>query len=173
MLLELSIRTTSSEADMATTKKSRTTATPSSKSTAAAKKPRRATSTAKAVGAASKATKTQAATTPEAHTEHSVPTATSGEAEREVRRGDLIEELTAKTGMRRADVKDFLEATLQTLAQHLEAEDTLQVPPLGRIKVVRNRSTEGGSVVTCKVRMKSDRASSTSRSQLASATPAS
>lgn len=136
-----------SEADMAATPKrrtkARTTKTTATRRASASAKPEEATKAKPESSSPSVRAKTDEAAPNSPNTDITV-----------VRRGAIIDDVVASTGMRRSDVKDMLEATLSSLAGHLSDNTVLQLPPLGKIRVARVRTTEAGKVVTCKVRVK-------------------
>ncbi|MEL6170009.1 MAG: HU family DNA-binding protein [Pseudomonadota bacterium] len=68
------------------------------------------------------------------------------------RKKDLVEAVVAATGQKPRDVKASVEATLTALGISLDRGDTVQMPPLGKIKVTRTVAGSGAQVLTCRIR---------------------
>ena len=62
---------------------------------------------------------------------------------------DLIESVTEATGGKKPEVKKVIEATLQALGEALATGKSLAVPPLGKVRVVKNK----GPALTLKLRL--------------------
>jgi Bacterial DNA-binding protein len=62
---------------------------------------------------------------------------------------DLIDSVTAKTGGKKPEVKAAVEATLAALGEALATGKSLAVPPLGKLRVVKNK----GPALTLKLRL--------------------
>lgn len=62
---------------------------------------------------------------------------------------DLIDSVAAATGARKPDVKKTVEATLAALGEALATGKALTVPPLGKLRVVKNK----GPALTLKLRL--------------------
>ena len=62
---------------------------------------------------------------------------------------DLIEAVASATGGRKAEVKATVEATLAALGEALATGKALAVPPLGKLRVVKNK----GPALTLKLRL--------------------
>ncbi|MBI1418418.1 MAG: hypothetical protein GC146_14465 [Limimaricola sp.] len=58
---------------------------------------------------------------------------------------DLVERAALRSGQRKNVVKPTLEAALAVLGEALDAGETLIIPPLGKIKVIRKQDTAGGA----------------------------
>jgi hypothetical protein len=74
------------------------------------------------------------------------PTSTPGG---QVKLKDLIESVAAKTGGKKPEVKAAVEATLAALGEALATGKALVVPPLGKLRVVKNK----GPALTLKLRL--------------------
>lgn len=61
---------------------------------------------------------------------------------------DLVDQVSAATGAKKADVRRTVEATLTALGAALAAKSTLVVPPLGKLRVAK--AADG--VLTLKLR---------------------
>lgn len=62
---------------------------------------------------------------------------------------NLIESVASATGGKKADVKATVEATLAALGEALATGKSLAVPPLGKLRVVKNK----GPALTLKLRL--------------------
>ncbi|KAF0117031.1 MAG: hup3 [Rhodobacteraceae bacterium] len=62
---------------------------------------------------------------------------------------DLIESVAAATGGKKPDVKKTVEATLHAIGEALATGRSLAVPPLGKLRVVKNK----GPALTLKLRL--------------------
>lgn len=62
---------------------------------------------------------------------------------------DLIEAVATATGGRKPEVKATIEATLAVLGEALVTGRTLAMPPLGKLRVVKNK----GPALTLKLRL--------------------
>lgn len=62
---------------------------------------------------------------------------------------DLIDSVASATGGKKADVKATVEATLAALGEALATGKSLAVPPLGKLRVVKNK----GPALTLKLRL--------------------
>jgi Bacterial DNA-binding protein len=62
---------------------------------------------------------------------------------------DLIDSVAAKTGGKKPEVKAVVEATLAALGEALATGKALVVPPLGKLRVVKNK----GPALTLKLRL--------------------
>jgi hypothetical protein len=62
---------------------------------------------------------------------------------------DLIDSVASATGGKKSDVKAAVEATLAALGEALATGKSLAVPPLGKLRVVKNK----GPALTLKLRL--------------------
>ena len=70
-----------------------------------------------------------------------------------MKKKDLIDEVVAISGAKPRDVKPIVEATLKALAAGLSGNDQIQIPPLGKIKVVKSKDVGGATSYTVKIRV--------------------
>ncbi|SFP10783.1 HU family DNA-binding protein [Tranquillimonas alkanivorans] len=70
----------------------------------------------------------------------------------EVRKKDLLDRVAAQAGVKRQDAKPVVEATLAVLGQALSDGEELQLQPLGKVMVNREKTRENGQVIHVKVR---------------------
>lgn len=62
---------------------------------------------------------------------------------------ELLDQVATSTGSRKPDVKATVEATLSALGEALATGRSLAVPPLGKLRVVKNK----GPALTLKLRL--------------------
>lgn len=74
-----------------------------------------------------------------------LPEATGGA----VKLKDLVDSVSAATGGKKPEVKRAVEATLAALGEALATGKALTVPPLGKLRVVKNK----GPALTLKLRL--------------------
>lgn len=77
--------------------------------------------------------------------EPAVPPAASGPG---LKLKDLVDSVALATGGKKPDVKKAVEATLAALGEALSSGKALAVPPLGKLRVVKNK----GAALTLKLR---------------------
>lgn len=65
---------------------------------------------------------------------------------------DLVERVAAASGQKPKDVRDVVAATLAELGKAIELGEALNLPPLGKIKLVRSRDLAVGASLTLKLR---------------------
>lgn len=68
-----------------------------------------------------------------------------------VRKKEFSERVVARAGVRRSDAKAALDATLAVLAEALADGQELILPPLGRIKVTRDKAGKNNRVLVLKI----------------------
>lgn len=73
----------------------------------------------------------------------------TGAAVAVVKLKDLIDSVATATGGKKPDVKKTVEATLAALGEALATGKALTVPPLGKLRVVKNK----GPALTLKLRL--------------------
>ncbi|SNS30188.1 HU family DNA-binding protein [Tropicimonas sediminicola] len=83
----------------------------------------------------------------------------------DVRKPDLVDRVVAATGAKKADVRSVVDATLAELGKALAKNDTLHLPPLGRVKVQKRKSVDGGEVLQLRVRQVAEGAAKPKRSK--------
>ncbi|MEM9637190.1 MAG: HU family DNA-binding protein [Pseudomonadota bacterium] len=71
----------------------------------------------------------------------------------ELKKRELIEALTAQTGLKRRDVRHVAEAMLATLGKALADGRSLNLPPMGKLRIRRSEGREQGQMLTCKMRL--------------------
>ncbi|MEZ5686772.1 MAG: HU family DNA-binding protein [Paracoccaceae bacterium] len=76
----------------------------------------------------------------------------AAEATLVLRKKDFIDRVVARSGAKRGDVRQVAEALLQELGAALAANETLALPPLGKLRVTRTQEREGGDTLVVKIR---------------------
>jgi len=71
----------------------------------------------------------------------------------QVRKKEFIDRATARSGIRKPDARAAIEATLATLAEALAAGQDLILPPLGRIRVTREKPTKKGRMLMLRLQL--------------------
>lgn len=70
-----------------------------------------------------------------------------------VKKKELFERVKSRAStVKGRDVRAVLDAALEELGAALVAGETLNVPPLGTVKVQKQRETNGAAVVVCRLR---------------------
>ncbi|WP_298911754.1 HU family DNA-binding protein [uncultured Roseobacter sp.] len=69
-----------------------------------------------------------------------------------LRKKELIESVVARTGLKKRDAKPVVEAMLAELGESLAAGRSLNLPPLGRVRINREKTLANGRVMIVKVR---------------------
>ncbi|KIN66391.1 DNA-binding protein HU [Sulfitobacter noctilucicola] len=69
-----------------------------------------------------------------------------------LRKKELVDTVVARSGLKKKDVKPAVEMVLTVLGEALGDNRDLNLPPLGRIKVRREKTLKNGRVVTAKIR---------------------
>ena len=64
----------------------------------------------------------------------------------------LLAQVVRRTGLRSADIKPVVEATLAELGNAIAAGMTLALPPLGRARVRHSIDRSGAEIVTLRLR---------------------
>ncbi len=66
---------------------------------------------------------------------------------------DLFEEVVARTNLKKRDVKPAVETALAVITEALIRGDEVNVPPMGKLRVVKAKEQDGGvQVLTLKLR---------------------
>lgn len=72
-----------------------------------------------------------------------------------LKKKDLVERVSSAVGSNRGSVKDVVEATLIALASSVQAGEAMNLPPLGRLKVVRSSDKGDGKGASVTIRITS------------------
>ena len=65
---------------------------------------------------------------------------------------DLIDRVAAATDHNKKEVRAIVEATLAELGKALEAGESLNLPPFGRVRIANQKSDASGQMMTLKLR---------------------
>ena len=77
------------------------------------------------------------------------------DAGEDMRKKELIDRVAAKSGLKRGVAKQALEASLAVLGEVLAEGRSISAPPLGKLKVVRQKDTPNGKMAVVRVKFKS------------------
>lgn len=70
---------------------------------------------------------------------------------------DLIERVSAAADQNKKDVRAIVEATLAELGKALEAGESLNLPPFGKIRIANQKGDASGQMMTLKLRRGGER----------------
>lgn len=73
-------------------------------------------------------------------------------AARVLQKRQFLSAVAHRAGLRNAQVKQIVEATLAELGDAIAAGRTLALPPLGRARINRQRDVSGSEVITLRLR---------------------
>ncbi|KGJ03496.1 DNA-binding protein [Paracoccus halophilus] len=73
---------------------------------------------------------------------------------RVLQKRQLLAHVARRTGLRSADIKPVVEATLAELGDAIAGGMTLALPPLGRARVSRSIDRSGAEIITLRLRRK-------------------
>jgi DNA-binding protein HU-alpha len=74
----------------------------------------------------------------------------------QIKKKDMVERVATASGVKKADVKAVLDATFVLIAERLAAGDELQVPPLGRLRMLREKDTGRARIATLRLQLAGD-----------------
>jgi len=70
-----------------------------------------------------------------------------------IKKPELLEEVVLRTNLKKRDVKPAVEAALAVLGDALRDGAEVNIPPLGKLRVVKSKTLENGAaVMTLKLR---------------------
>lgn len=73
-----------------------------------------------------------------------------------MRKPELVNAVVSKTGMKKKDVKPIVEATLAVLGAALQDTRELNLEPLGKVKVTREKKRTTGKLLVARIRQNQD-----------------
>jgi nucleoid DNA-binding protein len=74
-----------------------------------------------------------------------------------LKKPELLDAVVARTNLKKRDVKPAVEAALAVLGEALRGGAVVNLPPLGKLRVVKTKPLDGGAaVVTLKLRTPKD-----------------
>lgn len=65
---------------------------------------------------------------------------------------DLIERVAVATDVNRKEVRVIVDAVLAELGKALEANESLNLPPFGRVRIANQKTDDSGQMMTLKLR---------------------
>ncbi len=89
----------------------------------------------------------------------------------ELRKKELIDQVVARSGVKKRDVKPVVEAMLAVLGESIDAKRALHLEPMGKLRVNRSKDTPNGRIHICKLRRKPAIAEKPSQEQKTASTP--
>jgi len=69
-----------------------------------------------------------------------------------IKKPELIDRIVAQSGLKKKDVKPVVEATLAVLTKTLLDGEELQIPPLGKVKILQTKDVGNAKVFKIKIR---------------------
>lgn len=70
-----------------------------------------------------------------------------------IKKPQLLDQVVTRTNLKKRDVKPAVEAALAVMREALQNGAELNLPPLGKVRLVKTKELEGGaSVMTLKLR---------------------
>lgn len=70
-----------------------------------------------------------------------------------MKKPELLDEVVLRTNLKKRDVKPTVEAALAVIGDALRDGAEINIPPLGKLRVVKSKALEGGAaVMTLKLR---------------------
>jgi nucleoid DNA-binding protein len=70
-----------------------------------------------------------------------------------MKKPELLDAVVARTNLKKRDVKPAVEAALAVIAETLRGGTDVNLPPLGKLRVVKSKDLDGGAaVLTLKLR---------------------
>lgn len=73
-----------------------------------------------------------------------------------LKKKDFLDRAIERSGVRKADAKAAVEATLAVLAEALSKGEELVLPPLGKIKVAREKANPKGRILMLRLQLTPD-----------------
>jgi DNA-binding protein HU-beta/DNA-binding protein HU-alpha len=83
-----------------------------------------------------------------------VPSAEDADAEDgPIKKGPLLDKVAERSGIKRSDAKAVMEAIFAVMGEELRNENDMQLPPLGKLKVIKSKDVgKGATAITLKLR---------------------
>jgi len=69
-----------------------------------------------------------------------------------VRRKEMVARIATSSGVKPNLIKSVLDAVLKEMGDALSAGETLNLPPLGKIRVNRSKDVDNAEILICKIR---------------------
>ena len=75
-------------------------------------------------------------------------------ASADLKKRELVDLVTERSGMKKKDVKPVVETMLAVLGDTLSAGRELNLSPLGKLRINRSEDKDGHRIIVCKLRQK-------------------
>lgn len=85
-----------------------------------------------------------------------VPEGEAADTNTDLRKRDLIEAVVARSGVKKRDAKPAIEAALAVLGEALAEGRMLNLPPFGKVKVVRTKELDHAQVLMARIRQRKE-----------------
>ncbi|WP_147125174.1 HU family DNA-binding protein [Shimia ponticola] len=72
----------------------------------------------------------------------------------DLKKKDLIDQAVQRSGVKKAMAKAAIEAALAVMGEALERGEGLNIEPLGKVKIQRQKDVQGAKIITTRVRRK-------------------
>lgn len=82
------------------------------------------------------------------------PAMTGNDGQPKVGKGDFLDRVVARSGMKKSDVKTAMDAVFEEMSVALGSGEVLALHPLGKMRVARTESKEDGEMMVIKLRRK-------------------
>lgn len=69
-----------------------------------------------------------------------------------LKKKELIDRVVAKSGIKKKDAKPVIESMLEVLGSAIASGEELNLQPLGKVKVNREKEMSGAKIFICKIR---------------------
>lgn len=150
--------TTAKKAAPKTTATAATTARATKAKTAALKTPAKATKAATKTAAKAPAKAAARTAAPKVSTRTTAKKAAQAASPvslaRELRKKELIDRVTAASGLKKSQARAAIEATLAVIGEAMEKGEAMNLEPLGKVKVQKEKDVGAANVYSCRVRRK-------------------
>lgn len=91
---------------------------------------------------------------PEMEAAKTAAPAAQAESAQVLKKPDLLDQVVARTSLKKRDVKPAVEAAMAVIADALREGTEVNLPPLGKLRVVKSKPLDGGAaVLTLKLRL--------------------
>jgi nucleoid DNA-binding protein len=79
----------------------------------------------------------------------------------QIKKKDFIDKVVAASGAKKADARAVVDATLALLADRVLAGDEVNLPPLGKLRLLKEKDTGKARIATLRLQVASDEESVT------------
>ncbi|KIC49282.1 HU family DNA-binding protein [Tateyamaria sp. ANG-S1] len=88
-----------------------------------------------------------------------------------MRKKELVDAVVARSGLKKKDVKPAVEATLAVLGDALKEGRTLNLQPMGKVKINREKALASGRMMVARIRQHDQKPAETTEASKADPTP--